>query len=92
MRTTLDLPDGTFRELKAKAALEGTTVKELLNRYVVRGLTEDASPAAAPRPKRSKFPISLDVGGPNMRYVSGAEAQELFDAEDLERLHENFSR
>jgi Ribbon-helix-helix protein, copG family len=32
MRTTLDLPDALLRQLKAKAALEGTSLKALMRR------------------------------------------------------------
>jgi hypothetical protein len=30
MRTTVDIPDDTYRELKIKAAREGTTVRQLV--------------------------------------------------------------
>jgi hypothetical protein len=38
MRTTLDLPDDLFRQVKAKAALEGASLKEMLTRFVEGGL------------------------------------------------------
>jgi hypothetical protein len=38
MRTTLDLPDPLFTRLKARAALEHTTLKKLLQRFVEDGL------------------------------------------------------
>ena len=38
MRTTLDLPDPVFRRLKAQAALEGLSLKDLIARYVTAGL------------------------------------------------------
>ncbi len=38
MRTTVDIPDPAYRELKAKAALEGCTVKDLVIRMVEREL------------------------------------------------------
>jgi hypothetical protein len=38
MRTTLDLPDPVFRKLKARAALEGLSLKDLIARYVANGL------------------------------------------------------
>ena len=50
MRTTLDLPDGLLRRLKAKAALEGTTLKALMRSLVERGLrtpTEQVPVSAA---------------------------------------------
>jgi len=43
MRTTLDLPDPLFRKLKSRAALEGLKLKDLIARYVARGLDEGVS-------------------------------------------------
>lgn len=50
MKTTIDLPDGLYREAKAMAALRGVTVKELLVRALRRELTEGLRPAATPDP------------------------------------------
>jgi hypothetical protein len=41
MRTTLDLADGLFRRLKARAAMEGISLKDLLGRYAAAGLARD---------------------------------------------------
>ena len=38
MRTTIDIPDETYRRLKVKAAAEGKTVRELVLRGVERTL------------------------------------------------------
>ena len=38
MRTTIDIPDALHRELKAKAALEGRTVRELLLNLITKDL------------------------------------------------------
>ncbi len=38
VRTTLELPDPLFARLKARAALEGTTLKQLLCSFVEQGL------------------------------------------------------
>ena len=38
MRTTLDLPDPVFRRLKSRAAMEVTSLKALLARFVAAGL------------------------------------------------------
>jgi hypothetical protein len=43
MRTTIDIPDGTYRQLKAKAASDGRSVKALL--------LEAAEQALGHRPK-----------------------------------------
>ena len=39
MRTTLELPDPLFAQLKARAAREQITLKQLLQSYVEQGLT-----------------------------------------------------
>ena len=53
MRTTLDLPDPLFRTLKARAALQGRSLKDLVVSYVERGLREPATTAIAPTQDRS---------------------------------------
>ncbi|OIN94017.1 MAG: hypothetical protein AUJ20_02045 [Comamonadaceae bacterium CG1_02_60_18] len=45
MRTTLDLPDETFRQLKAQAALNGMKLKELVTQLIQRGLAAGVKPA-----------------------------------------------
>lgn len=40
MRTTIDLPDETFRQLKARAALSGLKLKDLVTQFIERGLVE----------------------------------------------------
>lgn len=45
MRTTLELPDPLFARLKARAASERVTLKQLLRSYVEQGLS--ASPERA---------------------------------------------
>jgi hypothetical protein len=39
MRTTLELPDPLFARLKARAASERVTLKQLLHNYVEQGLS-----------------------------------------------------
>lgn len=53
MRTTLDLPDETFRQLKAQAALNGMKLKELVTQLIQRGLAAgvtDPKPLQPPEP------------------------------------------
>ena len=45
MRTTLELPDPLFARLKARAASERLTLKQLLRSYVEQGL--NAAPASS---------------------------------------------
>jgi hypothetical protein len=78
MRTTVDLPDALLRELKAKAAIEGTTLKQLVLALVERGLHGDAGQTAR-RGKRSPLP-ALDLNQPlAIRSLSNARLFELID-------------
>ncbi len=53
MRTTVDIPDPLYRELKGKAASEGRSVKELILRSVEQELKS--------RRSRTKRRISLPI-------------------------------
>jgi hypothetical protein len=53
MRTTVDIPDVLYRELKARAATEGRSVKQLILQSVQ---VELRGPRAKPR-ARVKLPI-----------------------------------
>ncbi len=50
MRTTIDLPDSLFRQIKARAALEGSTLKE----YVIARLRHDLE-VAQPAPTEERW-------------------------------------
>jgi hypothetical protein len=55
MRTTIDIPDETYRNLKMKAAREGKTVREIVLDAVaerMRSASETAKPKHEPR-----FPV-----------------------------------
>jgi hypothetical protein len=43
MRTSLDIPDPLFRHLKARAALEGSTLRDLVLNLVQLGLNSNAT-------------------------------------------------
>ncbi len=53
MRTTVDIPDPLYRELKSKAAGEGRSVKEL----ILRGVEIELQLT----PKRRRRPVSLPL-------------------------------
>jgi hypothetical protein len=52
MRTTLELPDSLFKHLKTRAAMEGSTLRDLVVQLVERGLqapvTSETAPATLP--------------------------------------------
>ena len=53
MRTTIEIPDALFREAKARAALEGRSLKEL----VLRGLRLALQGEIAPQAVTAHFPL-----------------------------------
>ena len=73
MRTTLDLPDELFRELKATAARRGTSLKTLLRNAVEHELARTAVPR---NEHRVRFPI-LDSSEPGALDPTNADLEEL---------------
>lgn len=53
MRTTVDIPDALYRELKSKAAREKRSVKEL----ILRGVEVELRPRSKKRARRVSFPL-----------------------------------
>jgi plasmid stability protein len=68
MRTTLDLPDDLMRHLKARAALEGCSLRDLTLELIERGLRAPiaalpvSAPAALPTVRLGR-PMQLPEGG-----------------------------
>ena len=93
MRTTLDLPDDLFRQVKAKAALEGTKLKDLLTRFVESGLRQTAPPSGRPR-QRSKLPVikSKSRGKNLIPNLTPQLQSRLEEEEDLAKLRRSFGR
>jgi hypothetical protein len=74
MRTTIDMPDGLFRKTKALAALQGSSMKDLIIRAVER---ETSSASAA---KQKSGPLKL----PLIRLKKGRKLDLTnFDFDDL---------
>jgi len=91
MRTTLDLPDELFRQVKAKAAIKGTTIKELLTRYIETGLRQtDLLPHASR--KRSTLPIIKRRGKIAIPNVTSESQARLDEEADRAKLHRSFRR
>lgn len=90
MRTTLDLPDPLFRELKARAALRGMKMKELVARLIESGLREPAA-TEVPR-RRSPLPVARRATGCIIPALSNAEVQAILDDEDAKRIRRSARR
>lgn len=94
MRTTLDLPDETFRRLKAQAALRGFKLKELVAQLIDRGLAEGAVDPPTARTGSSKsqpglaqnpypIPIAREADGTVTPHLSNQQLHAILDDEDL---------
>ncbi len=79
MRTTLELPDPLFARLKARAASECVTLKQLLHSYVEQGLNTaqpvDTLPRSASTLPQLKGAFCMDAA-----LLSNAALVELLDA------------
>lgn len=88
MRTTLDLPDSLFREVKTRAIQKGLTLKALVAQYIEAGLRGPISPsdAALKRP-RSPFPIPIArrADGTATSALSNAQLNAILEEEDFAR-------
>ena len=83
MRTTIDLPDELFRRVKARAALDGLTLKTLLTRYVEQGLRGPGqAPDAEARPRRGPLPVVRAATGDPLPAFTHAELNEILARED----------
>jgi hypothetical protein len=83
MRTTIDLPPTLMRAAKARAAEEGETLKDLVNRAVAR----EVGLPATPREKAGR--VTLPLIAPDARptvLVTNNDIADAFDAEELERF------
>lgn len=84
MRTTLDIPDETFRQLKAQAALNGMKLKELVTQLIQRGL---AAGVVVPKPLQPLGPPPIAIqridGTPLTPALSNAQLYALLNEQDM---------
>jgi hypothetical protein len=91
VRTTLDLPDPVFRDLKMKAVQDGVSLKDLVRSFVEKCLYESSAPPVTP--VRSPLPEFLPrKGGAPIPALTNAEIEEIFLREDLEKMGYDLSK
>ena len=81
MRTTIDLPDELLRQVKAKAALDGLKLKDLITHYVEQGL-KGTPPTAPLRRQRSELPVARAATGRTLAALTNAQIQRILDEEE----------
>jgi hypothetical protein len=91
MRTTLDLPDPLFKEVKMRAVQQGVKLKDLLAAYIEAGLRAPQIPEndAVPRKNPHPLPVAWErvPGEPLTPYRTNAELYAILEEEDLENYH-----
>jgi hypothetical protein len=81
MRTTIDLPPALMRAAKARAAEEGETLKDLVNRAVAR----EVGLPPTPREKAVRVTLPLIAQGARPTVlVTNDDIADAFDAEQVE--------
>lgn len=87
MRTTLDIPDPLFKEVKTRAVQQGVTLKELVASYIEAGLRNPSVPknTAATGGKLHPLPVGIAriPDAPLHPAMTNAEIYAILDAEDL---------
>ncbi len=85
MRTTIDLPDPLFREVKTRAVQQGVKLKDLVATYIEAGLRGQS--AAVPVTPHQRLPlpvaISRESGKPLTPALTNREMNALLEEEDL---------
>jgi hypothetical protein len=78
MRTTLNLPDDIFQELKSQAALRGLKLKQFLSEIISSSLDRSPVPSGMPR---STLPVVIPATGKMRMALSNQEIEEILTLE-----------
>jgi hypothetical protein len=82
MRTTLDLPDALFREIKAESAMRGMKLKEFIAQLLESGLAAQRGGDRTTTGRRSPLPVIRKSTGTRHPARSNREIEALLVAED----------
>jgi hypothetical protein len=95
MRTTLDLPDPLFKEVKTRAVQLGVKLKDLLAAYIEAGLRAPQTQESATALRQNPHPLPVAwervPGEPLTPYRTNADLYAILDEEDIENFHRVFS-
>lgn len=82
MRTTLDLPDPTFRKLKAEASLRGLKLKEIVCQLIEAGLASRVQGTPEATTRRSTLPVIRNPTGKKHPALSNDRLDEILAMEE----------
>ena len=83
MRTTIDMPTTLMRAAKTRAAEQGESLKDLVNRAVAHEVGVPATPKG--KVGRVTLPLIARDATPSI-LVTNEDIEDAFDAEDVERF------
>lgn len=83
MRTTIDLPDDLFKELKAASALRGASLKQTIREALVQYRNAGCGVEGEFKRKRVNLPLVGRPGGARHRLSGGDLEQALAESENL---------
>ena len=90
MKTTLEIPDELFKQVKVRAAQDGLKLKEVVASALNSYLTQ---PHAAPgESKPCPFPLIRGRGKWKMPDLTPGLLAKLTEEEDIERYHKSIGR
>lgn len=91
MRTTLDLPDPLFKEVKTRAVQQSVTLKDLLAAYIEAGLRAPQTQEIDTVSRKNFYPLPVGIphipGAPLHPALSNAELNAILEEEDIENYH-----
>jgi hypothetical protein len=91
VKTTLEIPDGLFKELKAKAAMQGLRMKDVVASALKSYLTQLPLHPKRGLPK-CPFPLVRGPGGPLLKEINNQTIAKLDEEEELERYRRSLGR
>jgi len=85
MRTTIDLPEDIFREAKTRAVQQGTTLKNLISRFIESGLAAQGA-GISTKVHRPPPPVAIRriQGQAPTPALSNRELHAILEAEDID--------
>ena len=86
MRTTIDLPNDLFKEVKTRAAQQGTTLKDLLTLYIHSGLREGAIPPSHSEHRELPPVVIPRTPTPLIAPRDNRELHALLEDEEIKRI------
>jgi len=91
MRTTLELPDPLFKEVKMRAVQQGVKLKDLLAAYIEAGLRAPQTQENETAPRQNPHPLPVGIpripGAPFHPALSNAELNAILEEEEIENYH-----